>query len=389
MTIQRQYTLPNCKLVVEGLSDGATATAARPVVSMVTNAECHFAGQPKPISGGRAFLEDLAVTTSNYAQGILSGVPHPHTQPGQGELVSLQRVEPDLHRLTVKPDSFAGEASGGSVAPVQFDLRTVQLFDLVEAIDQFLADSQTLPEFAPPLAPVSRRYAVTHEPMTRQVVPAAVGLAGLAAAAAALFFLPVPERRPEAAAESSPTPTPLVSPASPAASPPTGSPVPLTSPIPAESPSPAESVAAPVESPAAGSASPSPTESASPAASPTSTPAAADSVDAALANANEITEPEQLDQLKTQLRDRLDDAWSQRPTFSEDLVYQVSVAENGDILGFRYMNDAAVRNANQTPLPDLQYQQTDRSSEPNALFRVVFTPGGVVQVSPWHGMPPE
>ncbi|HIK41855.1 DUF4335 domain-containing protein, partial [Thermoleptolyngbya sp. M55_K2018_002] len=190
MTIQRQYTLPNCKLVVEGLSDGATATAVRPVVSMVTNAECHFAGQPKPISGGRAFLEDLAITASNYAQGILSGVPHPHTQPGQGELVSLERVEPDLHRLTVKPDSFVGEANGGrSAAPVQIDLRTVQLFDLVEAIDQFLADSQTLPEFAPQLAPVSRRYAVTHEPMTKQVVPAAIGLVGLAAAAAALFFL--------------------------------------------------------------------------------------------------------------------------------------------------------------------------------------------------------
>jgi hypothetical protein len=380
MTIQRQYTLPNCKLVVEGLSDDATTTAARPVVSMVTNAECYFAGQPRPISGGRAFLEDLAVTASNYAQGILSGVPHPHTQPGQGELVSLQRVEPDLHRLTVKPDSFAGEASGGSAAPVQFDLRTVQLFDLVEAIDQFLADSQTLPDFVLQLAPVSRRYAVTREPMTKQVVPAAVGLASLAAAAAALFFLPVPERRPEAAAESSPTPTPLVSPASPAASPPTGSPVPLASPIPAESPSLAERVAAPVESPAAGS-----DESSSPA----STPAAADSVGAALVNANEITEPEQLDQLKTQLRDRLDDAWSQEPSFTEDLVYQVSVAANGDILGFRYMNDAAVQNANQTPLPDLQYQQTDRAGEPNALFRVVFTPGGVVQVSPWHGMPPE
>ncbi|BAU42340.1 DUF4335 domain-containing protein [Leptolyngbya sp. O-77] len=383
MTIQRQYTLPNCKLVVEGLSDGATATAPRPVVSMVTNAECHFAGQPKPISGGRAFLEDLAITASNYAQGILSGVPHPHTQPGQGELVSLERVEPDLHRLTVKPDSFVGEANGGgSSAPVQIDLRTVQLFDLVEAIDQFLADSQTLPEFALQLAPVSRRYAVTHEPMTKQVVPAAIGLAGLAAAAAALFFLPIPERRPEAA-EDAATPAPLVSPASPAASPPTGLPTPLASPVPVESPSPVQSPDTTI-SDSASAASP------SPAASPeNASPETGGSVGEALVNANEITEPEQLDRLKTQLRDRLDDAWSQRPTFTEDLVYQVSVAENGDILGFRYMNNAAVQYAHQTPLPDLQYRQTNRSVEPNALFRVVFTPGGVVQVSPWHGRPPE
>ncbi|MFQ3616671.1 MAG: DUF4335 domain-containing protein [Cyanobacteriota bacterium] len=384
MTIQRQYTLPNCKLVVEGLSDGATAAAPRPVLSMVTNAECHFAGQPQSISGGRAFLEDLAITVSNYAQGMLSGVPHPHTQPGQGELVSLERLAPDLHRLTVKPDSFVGEANGGSSAgSIQLDLKTVQLFDLVEAIDQFLADSQTLPEFAPQLAPVSRRYAVTHEPMTKQVVPAAVGLAGLAAAAVALFFLPIPERRPEAAVESSATPTPLVSPASPAASPPAGSPTPLASPAPVESPSPIQSPDTTVsDSPGA--------ESASPAASPAS-PASetTSSVGEALVNANEITEPEQLDRLKTQLRDRLDDAWSQRPTFTEDLVYQVSVAQNGDILGFRYMNNAAVQNANQTPLPDLQFQQTNRSAEPRALFRVVFTPGGVVQVSPWHGRPPE
>jgi hypothetical protein len=248
---------------------------------------------------------------------------------------------------------------------------------LVEAIDQFLADSQTLPEFALQLAPVSRRYAVTHEPMTKQVVPAAVGLAGLAAAAAALFLLPIPERRPEAAAESSATPTPLVSPASPAASPPTGSPAPVESPSPVQSP----------DTTVSDSAS---AESTSPAASPASpAPETTGSVGEALVNANEITEPEQLDRLKAQLRDRLDDAWSQRPTFTEDLVYQVSVAENGDILGFRYMNNAAVQHANQTPMLDLQYLQTDRSAEPHALFRVVFTPGGVVQVSPWYGRPPD
>ncbi len=384
MTIQRQYTLPNCKLVVEGLSDGATATAPRPVLLMVTNAECHFAGQPQPISGGRAFLEDLAITVSNYAQEILSGVPHPHTQPGRGELVSLQRIEPDLHRLTVKPDAFVGEANGGgATGSIQLDLKTVQLFDLVEAIDQFLADSQTLPEFALQLAPVSRRYAVTHEPVTKRVVSAAVGLAGLAAAAAALFFLPIPERRPEASAESSATPTPLVSPASPAASPPPGSPTPLASPAPVESPSPVQSPDTTVSDSASA-------ESTSPAASPASpAPETTGSVGEALVNANEITEPEQLDRLKTQLRDRLDDAWSQRPTFTEDLVYQVSVAENGDILGFRYMNNAAVQHANQTPMLDLQYLQTDRSAEPHALFRVVFTPGGVVQVSPWYGRPPD
>lgn len=386
MTIQRQYSLPNCKLTVEGLADStATNGGSRPVMSVVTNAECQFVGHETVLSGGRDFLESLAIAVSNYAQEFLSGVPHPHhDREGKSSLVSLTRVSNDIHRLTVQTEAPSLEMNGSQVAgrrvaspPVQLDLRTGQLFDLVDAIDQLFADTQTVPNLALQLAPVSKRYAVTHEPMTKQVVPAAVGLASLAAAAIALFFVPIPERRPQTVTDS----TTQSSPASPsplAASPPGPSPDLVATSTPEPSAAALVSPAAEVESPD-GSPTPSPVASSSP--SPTT-------LSSALNSTPEITDPEQLNSLKLQLRDKLSEAWTQRPNFKEELVYQVSAAQNGDILGFRYMNQPAVNYANQTPLLDLQYKPAEQTNpEPIGLFRVVFTPSGVVQVSPWHGLP--
>jgi len=389
MTIQRQYSLPNCKLIVEGLADSTNANAGvRPVMSVVTNVECRFLGSETVLSGGRDFLESLAIAVSNYAQEFLSSVPHPHHREGKANLVSLERVSTDLHRLKVEAEAPSLEMNGSQVAgrrvaspPVQVDLRTGHLFDLVDAIDQLFADTQTVPDLTLQLKPVSKRYAVTHEPMTKQAVPAAIGLASLAAAAIALFFVPIPERRPQSATE----PTTQSSPASPsaiAASSPGASPD-------GEPTSPPSAIAAVLASPSASPASAEVTPEASASASPTETsspsPAA---LSGALDSSPEITDPAQLSTLKLQLRDNLASAWTQPTDFQEDLVYQVSAAQNGDILGFRYMNQSAVNYANQTPLPDLQYKPAEQTDpEPVGLFRVVFTPGGVVQVSPWYGTP--
>ena len=370
MTIRRQYSLPNCKLTVEGLADSAAASGGvRPVISVVTNAECQFLGHETVLSGGRDFLENLAIAVSSYAQEFLSSVPHPHhNREGKLGLVSLARVDSDMHRLTVQSEAPSLEMNGSQVAgrrvaspPVEVDLRTGQLFDLVDAIDQLFADTQTVPNLTLQLAPVSKRYAMTHEPMTKQLVPAAVGLASLAAAAIALFFVPIPERRPQSITD----PTTQSSPASPspvAASPPGISPAAVTPP----SAEPASPEASPTDA-----SSPSPT-----------------TLSSALNTTPEITDPAQLSALKLQLRDKLAEAWTQPTDFTEDLVYQVSAAQNGDILGFRYMNKSAVNYANQTPLPDLQYKPAEQTNpEPVGLFRVVFTPSGVIQVSPWHGTP--
>ena len=77
-------------------------------------------------------------------------------------------------------------------------LTTVQLFDLVEAIDQFVADSVTLPNLTLQLKPLSRRYRPPDEPLAQRAVPATLGIASLVVMAFALFFIPSPEvREPE------------------------------------------------------------------------------------------------------------------------------------------------------------------------------------------------
>ena len=374
MTIQRQYSLPNCKLVLEGLSDATAPTdAVRPLLSILVNAECHFSGYEQPIYGGREFFESLVNCVSSYAQEVLSGIRRPRAKADSAAiasgLVQLQQVDSNQHRLTVQP-----QADGVATDAQAIDLGTVQLFDLVEAIDQFFADPQTLPDLTLPLAPLSKRYVAAAEPITQRFAPAAIGLSSLAATAALLFFIPVPEvRRPEPT-RSSPdasaaSPTPIA--ASPAASSP-----------------PADEAASPTVSSSPAAESPS-------AASPRETPAPGETpsdreVTALLNSAPEITNPAAVQQLKLDLREQLDRAWTQRPTFDENLEYRVAVSEEGDILGFKFINEAAIEHVGETPLLNESYQPIDPTApnrEPIAQMRVVFTPRGAIQVSPWHGTP--
>jgi hypothetical protein len=90
--------------------------------------------------------------------------------------------------------------------PLTLDLTTVQLFDLVEAVDQFIADRHTLPDFAVTIEPLSRRYRQPDEPFVQRAVPATLGAVSLVVLAAALYILPIPEvRRPEPKPQTSPT----------------------------------------------------------------------------------------------------------------------------------------------------------------------------------------
>jgi Domain of unknown function (DUF4335) len=359
MTIQRQYSLPNCKLVLEGLSDASASStdSGRPLLSILTNAECHIAGHEKPLSGGREFFESLVMSVSDYAQAVLSGVHRPSVRDSKSPVVQLQPLGHSLHRLIFQPQE--SETHHPALPdPIQVDMGTVQLFDLVEAVDQFFADTQTLPDMSRRLAPLPKRYAASTEPVVKRAVPAALGVSSLVAAAALLFFLPIPERRPETAgARSTPEASPVASPGA--------------------TPTPAAS---------------SPPDAASPSPSPTATDAPPDEaqVEALLASAPEITDPAELRSLTLKLRDQLDEAWGATPAFDEDLVYRVGVADNGDILGFKYVNPASIAHVNETPLLDLRYNPIESNTatqEPIAQFRVVFTPSGVIEVSPWNGRP--
>lgn len=389
MTIQRQYSLPNCKLVVQGLNN-ATEISARPLLSVVTNVECYLTGQKTPLTGGREFLESLAIAVSDYAQSYLSGIQHlVRRDRKQTEgLVQIEQVGQNLHRLTARPEQQS--------APAEMTLTTVQFFDLVEAIDQLFADAQTLPDLALKLSPLSRRYVIAQEPLAKRATPAAIGASGLAAAAALLFMLPVPEVKRPTTAEGNPTEQTTGQPATPS---------PAASPSPASPPDNSTTASSPTGSPT-GSPTSSSTSSpqSSPAAGAAETGTTANTGPGAeLANRPNITDPNELDRLTVQLYDRLDQAWKKTPSFDGELVYRVGVGSNGEIVGYKYSNDAALTYVNDTPLSDLRFDpptgSPDGTADPStaaasttaplAQFRVVFKSDGVLEVSPWDGQPTD
>lgn len=205
MNIKRQYSLPNCTLVLEGLSDDNTTVDpvdGRPVLSTLLNAECHFAGAERNLQGGPAFFENFVKVVSAYAQESLSGVHHPRLVSEQGDQIHLEKGEGNLHHLIWKPAPESNEE------PAELDLTTVQLFDLIEAVDQFFADSRTLPDLELKLQPVPRRYRQPDEPLIARLIPLTLGVSGLALATLISFMLPIPKvEKPVPKPRVSPSPT--------------------------------------------------------------------------------------------------------------------------------------------------------------------------------------
>jgi hypothetical protein len=197
MTIQRKYMLPNCTLILEGLSEinGSQSKDLRPVMSILVSAECLLPNSKQPISGGRDFFESLVGAVSGYAQEFLSHVPHQEAHNNEQGLVQLHKVDANRHRLIVQPEKQEESGVNSGLAPVatEINLTTVQLFDLVEAVDQFFADSQTLPDLSLQLSPVSKRFTRSGQQLVKQAVPATVGASSLALAAIAFFLAPIPE----------------------------------------------------------------------------------------------------------------------------------------------------------------------------------------------------
>lgn len=371
MNIQRKYSLPNCTLLLEGLSDATRAVhfqELRPELSILVNAECYLAGSEQPLMGGREFFESLVRAVSGYAQEFLSNVPNPQAHNHESELVELQKVDSDRHRLIVHPEVAPEGFNGNSnytKQPVQIDLNTVQLFDLVEAVDQFFADTQTLPELSLELQPVTRRGSIASQAVLRQALPASIGISSVAVAALAFSFIPVPEVRPP-----QPKPREESSSVTPTASP---SPVATQSPTPTDT---ATSIAA---------ATPTPTDTATPTPTP---PTAVKDLEALLNTVPEITDPSQLRALNRQLYNQINPAWNNRSGLKQDLVYRVGVALDGAIIGYKAVNQTANQEVDKTPLPNLLYNPANRTAannEPIAQFRVVFTSKGVPEVSPWRG----
>ncbi len=326
MTIQRKYSLPNCTLLLEGLNEGTTSTQAtdmRPLLSILVNAECDFTNSNHPLlTGGRDFLESLVQAVSGYAQEFLSQVHHPEAHRNGTGTVQLQKIAHNRHRLIVQANRKEGlEDSNGGV--VQLDLTTVQLFDLVEAVDQFFADSRTLPDLSLRLTPVSKRYSTSNQPLVKQAVPAAVGVSSLAIAAIAFFLVPLPEP---------------------------------------QEPKPSSSNQAILPARDSNTASPTPPP------------------------VPEITDSSQLNALQQQLYNKLDQGWTTRSNLEQDLTYRVVVAADGAIVGYKSVSATANDYIEQTPLPDLLKPPAATpvaTQQAIAQFMVVFTENGELQVSPW------
>jgi hypothetical protein len=198
MTITRQYITPNCVLVVEGLSDGATnnnTNNSQSPISILLNAEFRFMGLDKTIKGGLTFFESILDAVNTHAQECLSGLHHPPASKDKNvpQIVSLEKLEAeDYHRLTVKPEPDSNRQ------PVAIDLNPVQMFDLMEVVDQFFADDRVLPNLTATIQPLHKRYRHEEEPVAQRAIPISLGIGSLALAAGLIVMMPLPQiRKPE------------------------------------------------------------------------------------------------------------------------------------------------------------------------------------------------
>jgi Domain of unknown function (DUF4335) len=200
MPIQRQYSLPDCVLTLDGLSNTLdnTATGNRAELSVLTRFECYFAGEKSPLVGGREFLDGLVAATNYCAQAWISGIKS--ATKTDDSKVQIQPAHDGGFTLTV-PAALLFQGSAASLAeteglekPAQsLHISAVQLFDLMEAVDQLTADQQTLPERQVAIQPRSRKEVMSPQLVLEQSAPIALGAASVAIAAAAVFFLPVPK----------------------------------------------------------------------------------------------------------------------------------------------------------------------------------------------------
>ena len=367
MNIQRKYSLPNCTLLLEGFSDVAKAAyyqGMRPELSILVNAECYISGYSQPLVGGREFFESLVRSVSGYAQEFLSNVSNPQAHNQDSELVKLQKIYSNRHRLIVHSeiavDAFESQPNYNQ-PPIQIDLNTVQLFDLVEAVDQFFADSQTLPELSLELQPVARSYGSANQFLLNQGVAASIGVSSVAVAAIALSLIPAPEMRPPVAPKGEETVSIAPSPNSDAPN--------QTTPVNIET-----SRTSPVTD--------------LDVATPVNTAPQIGDLEALSTSATEITNSSQLRVLNGKIYEQINLGWINRSELTQDLVYRVGANADGAIIGYKAVNQGANEEIELTPLPKLLQNPAAGSLKANesiAQFKVVFTRNGILQVSPWWG----
>jgi Domain of unknown function (DUF4335) len=188
MTIQRTYNLPNCTLLIEGISPGSSGT-----LSILTNFECRFQHTQSVIAGGRKLLDALVESVGQYVQDLSGG----NAVAIDVAPVRLEPINAYAHQLHIEPSD-----DGDSVPlaqPLAIRLNTIQLFDLMEGIDQLCLDRQTLPDLK---LVTNTSELVIQSKAKERIVPAVMGIAGFAIAASAMFLIPAPKPQPQSQPQS-------------------------------------------------------------------------------------------------------------------------------------------------------------------------------------------
>ncbi|AFY39495.1 hypothetical protein Lepto7376_3269 [[Leptolyngbya] sp. PCC 7376] len=353
MNILRQYSLPNCTLILEGFDDGTGDSLQ--TLAVLSNVECRFLSSRQVLNGGKVFFDHLVQAVSEYAQGLLSGMQHPIDPEGTIEngQVLIETIEPsNVHRVLWQQ----GETTPSDQSNSEVHLTTAELFDLTEAIDQFLADGLTLPNFVLPLTPLSKRYSIPEQSLAERVTPPLIGVSSFALTAFALFFAPVPEAtRPiEEAANNNGSET-----------------IEQTTENTGEETEPGISTEE---------------EAISNATVPEEASISDAELDELLNTVPEIDDSLSLAMMQTYLYQTLNEAWTDRQE-DQTAAYRLSVATDGAIVGYQAIEDTPEDLVNSTPLPQLAYSSVDEaiaSSEEVGQFKVVFD-DKVLEVSPWNG----
>jgi Domain of unknown function (DUF4335) len=350
MSIRRQYSLPNCTLILDGLGDSQRANDARPLMSTLVNAECHLAGHKEHLSGGMEFFQQLITAVSNYTQELLSKVVNP---PAAQQVGKIRLEKGQEHRLIAQSEN--GE--------VDWQLSTVQLFDLTEAIDQFLADGSTLPNLLVGIQPAPR---AAKGVISAQAAPIGLGLSGLAATALAFYLVPAPGKITIPAATTTPISKPVEKPNKSAEKP-------TTKP------------SAPVSPATSASPSVSPKASSSPAASPTSSPAASTKPsDRSAVDPKVNDNPTQVAFIERKLRREISQEWKDRKGLADKLDYTIAANAEGKIISYEPKSSAAKSNQELIPFPKMVPSSSSEKSGPEpekiAEYNVSFTPNGAIEI---------
>jgi hypothetical protein len=99
----------------------------------------------------------------------------------------------------------------------------------------------------------------------------------------------------------------------------------------------------------------------------------------------------QANRLGKRLHQHLSDAWTSEHLNQESLHYWVAVTETGAIAAYQPINQAAIDQAHQTPLPKLVIPEVlnlENGTAPSlAQFDVTFLPSGKLQIYSYSGVP--